>query len=77
MTGRTPIVHVVDDDDSVRTAVMRVLQAAGYEVRGYASAGEFLLGRSDRNAPGSAVLDVAMPAPSAQSPQFSASGTRC
>ena len=40
MTGRTPIVHVVDDDDS-RTAVMRVLQAAGYEVRGYAFAGEF------------------------------------
>ena len=64
MTERTPIVHVVDDDDSVRTAVMRLLEAAGYEVRGYASAGEFLLGRSDRNAPGCAVLDVAMPGPS-------------
>ena len=34
MTGRTPTVHVADDDDSVRTAVMRVLQAAGYKVRG-------------------------------------------
>ena len=39
----TPIIHVVDDDDSVRTAVMRLLRAAGYEVRGYPSAGEFLM----------------------------------
>jgi FixJ family two-component response regulator len=64
MTDRGPIVHVVDDDDSVRTAVQRLLQAAGYEVRGYASAGEFLLGRSDRDAPGCVVLDVRMPGPS-------------
>jgi len=61
---RGPIVHVVDDDDSVRTAVVRLLQAAGYESRGYASAGEFLLGRSDRNAPGCVVLDVRLPGPS-------------
>jgi FixJ family two-component response regulator len=64
MTERGPIVHVVDDDDSVRTAVQRLLQAAGYEARGYASAGEFLLGRSDRDAPGCVVLDVRMPGPS-------------
>jgi FixJ family two-component response regulator len=64
MTDRGPIVHVVDDDDSVRTAVQRLLQAAGYEARGYASAGEFLLGRSDRDAPGCVVLDVRMPGPS-------------
>ena len=64
MTGPAPIVHVVDDDDSVRTAVMRVLRAAGYEARGYASAGEFLLERSDGDAPGCAVLDVSMPGPS-------------
>jgi FixJ family two-component response regulator len=64
MTERAPIVHVVDDDNSMRTAVVRLLQAAGYEARGYASAGEFLLGRSDQNAPGCAVLDVRMPGPS-------------
>lgn len=64
MTERAPIVHVVDDDDSVRTAVVRLLQAVGYQARGYASAGEFLLGRSDRNAPGCVVLDVRMPGPS-------------
>ena len=64
MTDRSPIVHVVDDDDSVRAAVVRLLQAAGYEARGYSSAGEFLLGRTDRNAPGCVVLDVRMPGPS-------------
>jgi FixJ family two-component response regulator len=64
MTERAPVVHVVDDDDSVRTAVVRLLQAAGHEARGYGSAGEFLLGRSDRNAPGCVVLDVRMPGPS-------------
>jgi FixJ family two-component response regulator len=64
MTDRNPIVHVVDDDDSVRTAVVRLLQAAGHEARGYSSAGEFLLGRSDRDAPGCVVLDVRMPGPS-------------
>jgi FixJ family two-component response regulator len=58
---RVPIVHVVDDDDSVRTAVVRLLQVAGYEARGYASASEFLLGGSDRSAPGCAVLDIRMP----------------
>jgi FixJ family two-component response regulator len=64
MTEPAPIVHVVDDDDSVRTAVVRLLQAAGYEARGYASAGAFLLGRSDRSAPGCVVLDVRLPGPS-------------
>ena len=37
MTPPTRIVHVVDDDDSIRTAVMRLLRVAGYEVRGYPS----------------------------------------
>jgi FixJ family two-component response regulator len=64
MTERRPIVHVVDDDDSVRTGVVRLLQAAGLEARSYASAGEFLLGRWERNAPGCIVLDVRMPGPS-------------
>jgi RNA polymerase sigma factor (sigma-70 family) len=63
MTPPTPIIHVVDDDDSLRTAVVRVLKAAGYEVRGYPSAGEFLLARP-ADAPGCVVLDVCMPGPS-------------
>ena len=63
MTSSSPIVHVVDDDKSVRTAVGRLLRAAGYEVRVHASAGEFLLDRQiDR--PGCVILDVRMPGPS-------------
>ena len=63
MTSPTPIVHVVDDDASLRTAVTRLLQAAGHEVRGYASAGDFLLARPE-DAPGCVVLDVDLPGPS-------------
>jgi FixJ family two-component response regulator len=64
MTERGPIVHVVDDDDSVRTGVVRLLRAAGFEARSYASAGEFLLGGPDPDAPGCVVLDVRLPGPS-------------
>jgi len=63
MMSPTPIVHVVDDDASLRTAIMRLLGAAGYEVRGHASAGEFLLAQPG-NTPGCVVLDVNMPGPS-------------
>jgi FixJ family two-component response regulator len=63
MTAPTPVIHVVDDDGSFRTAVMRLLRAAGYEVRGYPSAGAFMLARPG-NTPGCVVLDVRMPGPS-------------
>jgi FixJ family two-component response regulator len=55
-----PVIHVVDDDASFRTAVTRLLLAAGYEVRGYASASEFMAA-SPGAAPGCVVLDVRMP----------------
>lgn len=56
----TPIIHVVDDDPSFRMAVTRLLRAAKYEVRGYASASEFL--DSDPCAePGCILLDLRMP----------------
>ncbi len=63
MTSFSPIVHVVDDDDSVRTAVARLLRSSGYEVRVHASAGDFLLNRQS-DCPGCLVLDVRMPGPS-------------
>jgi FixJ family two-component response regulator len=59
-----PIVHVVDDDDSLRKAVMRLLRAAGYDVRAYASAGEFALANRENHARGCVLLDVRMPGPS-------------
>ena len=63
MTSPISVIHVVDDDDSFRTAVTCLLQAAGYEVRDYSSVGDFLLTRPG-NAPGCVVLDVYMPGPS-------------
>jgi FixJ family two-component response regulator len=60
MSLSTPVIHVVDDDASFRTAVTRLLRAAKYEVRGYASASEFL--NSDSCAgPGCILLDLRMP----------------
>jgi len=59
-----PIVHVVDDDDSLRKAVARLLRAAGYDVRAYTSAGEFALASRENNRRGSLLLDVRMPGPS-------------
>ena len=37
------IVHVLDDDASVRTALARLLGAVGYEVRLHATAAGYLL----------------------------------
>jgi len=59
-----PIVHVVDDDDSLRKAVTRLLRAAGYDVRTYASAGDFALTSREDNIRGCVLLDVRMPGPS-------------
>jgi FixJ family two-component response regulator len=55
-----PIIHVVDDDPSFRTAVARLLRAAKYEVRGYASAAEFL-DSGPCAGPGCILLDLRMP----------------
>lgn len=63
MTENSPLIHVVDDDDSVRKALSRLLQAAGYEAQGYANAGEFLLALPI-STPGCIIMDVRMPGPS-------------
>jgi len=56
-------VYVIDDDDSLRAAMARLLSAAGLDVCSYASAGEFALVRS-QDARGCVLLDVRMPGPS-------------
>jgi FixJ family two-component response regulator len=58
-----PVVHLVDDDDDVRTATARLLIVAGYAVDTYASASEFLA-RLPTARPGCVVLDVRLPGPS-------------
>lgn len=54
------IVHVVDDDASVRTALARLLAAVGYEVRTHASAASYLM-EKPTDAPSCLILDVRMP----------------
>jgi FixJ family two-component response regulator len=54
------VVHIVDDDASVRTAVSRVLRASGYHVRQYESANQ-LLENLPAPARGCILLDVQMP----------------
>jgi FixJ family two-component response regulator len=54
------VVHVVEDDESVRNALARLFRGAGFETRTYRSAAEFLVAeRADT--PGCIVLDVGLP----------------
>lgn len=59
----TPLIHVVDDDASMRDAVLLLLGEVGFEARGYASAGEFLMNPPPDRA-GCVLLDMRMPGPS-------------
>ena len=60
MSAAAPVIHIVDDDLSTRTAVGRVLRASGYQVSTYKSANQLL-----ENLPaavrGCILLDVQMP----------------
>ncbi|UWU95650.1 response regulator transcription factor [Bradyrhizobium sp. CB1015] len=55
------LVHVVDDDESFRTAIGRRLKLAGYEVATYASALELLDSAPDNEQAGCILLDVRIP----------------
>jgi FixJ family two-component response regulator len=55
-----PVIHVVDDDASFRTAISRLLKISGYEVADYESASSFLRALEDAK-PGCILLDVKMP----------------
>ena len=54
------IVHVVDDDRAFRTAIGRLLTAAGHEPRLYGSSAEYLAAESSRS-PACVILDLRMP----------------
>jgi len=58
MLGR---IHVVDDDDSFRTAIERRLKLAGYKVATYPSAQQLLDRPPDENETGCILLDVQIP----------------
>jgi FixJ family two-component response regulator len=54
------MIAVVDDEESVRKAVMRLLEAAGHPARGFASGNEFLEHWAD-DPPDCLMLDLQMP----------------
>ena len=54
------VVHVVDDDELARSGTGRLLAAAGFEARTYASARAFL-GAVEPDAPGCVILDMRLP----------------
>jgi FixJ family two-component response regulator len=56
-------VHVIDDDDSFRNSMVRLLSVAGFAAVGYRCAGEFLLAQG-AHATGCILLDICMPGPS-------------
>ena len=61
MTDTDPIVFIVDDDDSVRKALTRLINSVGFNVETFASAHDFLKRKSHHNGPACLVLDIRMP----------------
>ena len=60
MTHTTPSIYVVDDDESARTGLWRLLRSVGFRVKTFVSAQEFLdHGQVENGA--LLVLDVRMP----------------
>lgn len=60
--GVDKLIHIVDDDAAMRTALKRLLTGAGYSVRDYASAGEFLVSEPDDRI-GCLLLDLVLGGP--------------
>ena len=59
MSESAPVLYIVDDDASFLAALSRLLRAAGYAVRAFSSAREFLAQLVD--APGCVIADLHMP----------------
>jgi FixJ family two-component response regulator len=58
------VVHVIDDDPSIKKAVGRLLSAAGYDVRTYESSGDFLIRRAEAQSDECLLLDIHLSGPS-------------
>lgn len=57
------LIHIVEDDESMRCALKRLLTSAGYSVRDYASAGDFLVSEPDVRG-GCLLVDLQLGGPS-------------
>src|SRR5512132_291246 len=60
MTAPTPFVFVIDDDESVRKGLKRLLRSANYESEVFKSASDFLA-RPPHPGPACVIVDVQMP----------------
>ena len=58
--AEVPVISIIDDDASVRTATARLLRAMGFSVYAFASAKEFL-SSAQSNETSCLILDVEMP----------------
>jgi len=76
MRDEPATVFLVDDDPGVLRALTRLLRAAGFDVRAFRSAREFLAGH-DAATPGCIVLDLAMPGQSGLDLQAALTAAGC
>ena len=60
-SDETPVVHIVDDDDSVRYGLDSLLRSVGLSVRTHPSTQEFLSASDRLGSPGCIVLDIRLP----------------
>ena len=56
----SPLIHLIDDDEAVRTALSLLISTVGLRVQAWAEPQAFMAG-FDRNSIGAIVLDVRMP----------------
>jgi FixJ family two-component response regulator len=63
MPAVTPTIFLIDDDTSVRRALIRVMESEGFETRSFATADDFLghLNTVDDMPPGCVVTDMTLP----------------
>ena len=60
MSQERPLIAIVDDEESVRRALHRLLRSTGMKVDTFATGGEFLQSLADHK-PDCVVLDIHMP----------------
>jgi FixJ family two-component response regulator len=60
VTGIRRVIAVVDDEESIRKALSRLMGTAGYDVKTFES-GDAFLARDEQRAPDCLVLDLHMP----------------
>jgi FixJ family two-component response regulator len=76
MARRAKVVAIVDDDDSVRSALQGLMKSVGLPARGFASAEEYL-GSGEQNETGCLIADIRMPGMSGLELQAKLNAEQC